>query len=803
MLLTGSGCTMAEDSKPSATPTVNQPLLQPVNLTQFFLRPDRNETLTWRFAGEAAGAPCEVRNYRGQLLFSRPVPVENGEAKLSLQLPAGFYELAFQSTGQRFGVVAIDPHRGGVDKFFALDAALSWLETRPEVRNDLVALLKRSGIGLVRERLSWGAVNPQPDQWDWETNRQFDTLRREYARQDIQVLELFHAAPAWTKVNAANPYPQRLPEVQRSWQTIAKRWQANWAGLEVWNEPDIESGGELPADQYLPVVKTINYAFQENRVRSGVGGGVFGYFNPAYIGSAVKNGLLDQVDFVSFHTYAKAPALEQIIQDYRNALAVKGQAPVPLWLTESGQPWKSGPERPSTEEDAASALDIAMKAVEARACGIARYFGFVYPYYIEGPRNFGMMGREVTPLRSMSAYVQATAALSGTHYAGDLDLPSVQRARVFARGDSAVVVLYAEKAAPGATIAWSAPVQRLEGIDGRVLNRLADGSIPLPDGLTYVYVPLKALAGSLRRQTRAAQLAATAKSARAVRPAASAVVLQPLMPVTIQPTKRGYKFATAQGTAFPFRVRVNNLSNLPRRVALRCTATGGAVLPEQTVELTARSTSEVQWDIDIARMLEHSGAEAVTLDVTGKDGTVPVSPLAVEVLGERDLPTYLRFYPASTKLDITALARWQPKVSATGQMQMRLTDGRNWQLETTFKAGDRWAYPEFPLPENPTLKSSAGLILRARSSAAGVARLMLKERSGAIYFTPFSIVPPDNEWHSALVRWEDLAALPSAPPDANGQLDLDQVVAIAIGLNPKADANTLEVSDLYVARKGS
>ena len=44
-------------------------------------------------------------------------------------------------------------------------------------------------------------------------------------------------------------------------------------------------------------------------------------------------------------------------------------------------------------------------AIEALASGVASYFPFVFVYYEEGAKNFGMMGREATPLRSMSRRV--------------------------------------------------------------------------------------------------------------------------------------------------------------------------------------------------------------------------------------------------------------------------------------------------------------------------------------------------------------------------------------------------------------
>jgi hypothetical protein len=799
----GSRINVARAEQTGAQPAL-APVLQPLNQTQFFLRPDQMELLKWKVNGTTNKFTAAISDYHGRPLLSKTVEANNGELNLPLQLAPGYYEIDFGAEQQRFGLIVAAPHQGAADKFFAIDAALSWLETRPQMRSDLIALLKRSGIGMVRERLSWSPMNPKVGEWDFETARQFDTLRGEYQRQGIQVLDLFHGAPEWAKTEASNPFPQKLVETKNSWQTIDKHWQGAWNALEVWNEPDIDSGGDLPADQLLPTIKTTNYGLREIQSPTLVGGGVFGYFNPGYIRSAVKNGLLDQIDFASFHTYAKAPAMEQIVGDYRRALTVDGKT-VPLWLTESGQPWKSGKARAALAEDALSAQEISMKAVEARACGIERYFAFVYPFYIEGASNFGMMGQEVTPLRSLAGYVQAVEALSGRTYVGDLTLKDagVQRARVFARGDDAVVVFYAEDANPDAVVTWAGVVKSVQGIDGRPLKPLSNGAIPLPDGLTYVHTSLQNLQG-ITRQTTAAALAATAKTARTARPPASAIMLQPLLPTGTQASKRGYKVATAALGAFPLRVRVTNLSKERKQVTLRAALDNGTSLKPQTIALDALATAEPQWDIDLGAALQNSKNESLELTVSGQEqGGAAISPLAVELFSERDLESYLRLYPNSVRLDLTDLPRWQSNIASAGKMTMQLLDGGHWQLKSTIPTGDRWAFPNYLLPEGSDWRGSEGVVIRGRTFAPATVRLMVKEKSGATYFTPFSIFPADGQWHALSLRWGDLAALPSAPPDANSKLNLNEIVSISLGMNQKTAESTLEVSDFYLARKAN
>jgi hypothetical protein len=243
-------------------------------------------------------------------------------------------------------------------------------------------------------------------------------------------------------------------------------------------------------------------------------GGVFAHCNHTFLETAADNGMLDCVDAVSFHTYGQAPQMAALIGDYRTWLRAHQREALPLWITECGRPWKKGPERPPVDQDALSALDVTMKAVEARAGGIARYFAFVYPFFEENENNFGMMGRRGTPLRSMAAYARLASLLAHKRYLGDLrcDDPALQRTRVFGDARETVAVLYTARPDPKANVKLGLPgtdgrlVVRAEGIDGRRLEAAADGTLPIPDGLSYVWLDPQSIGDRLQTDTPAMRL---------------------------------------------------------------------------------------------------------------------------------------------------------------------------------------------------------------------------------------------------------------------------------------------------------
>ncbi|EQD55791.1 hypothetical protein B1A_11803, partial [mine drainage metagenome] len=253
--------------------------------------------------------------------------------------------------------------------------------------------------------------------------------------------------------------------------------------------------------QLLPMVKAIAYSFQQADIRVPLVGGVFGQPLPhRFERECARNGLLDQVSAVSFHVYRHGPPeIPHCVAAYRQWLAAFGKPSMPLWITESGKSWPAGTGRPRREQDMTSALSITMKAVEARACGIARYFAFVYPFYVQGAVNFGMMGQEHTPLRIMAAYVNCVAELSGWSYVGNLKITdhAVLLAPVFARGDQLTAVVYTGKANSDAALTVAIHGISIRGIDGRMLRRNANGSIPIPDGMVYLRGPASAFAGKV------------------------------------------------------------------------------------------------------------------------------------------------------------------------------------------------------------------------------------------------------------------------------------------------------------------
>jgi len=780
--------------------------LRPAGVTGFFVMPGEAATLRWQVASGKLEAPVEytIRDYWDKPVTTGRAKIgEKGAVEATVKLAQGFYDVEIPATKQRFGVVSLAASAGKADPFFCIDSAMSWLVRDDDVRAGLVAVLARSGIAMSRERLSWSQINPAKGKWSWQADRRYETVRKLHAARGVAVLEMFHDAPSWP--GKVGKYPQDLVAATRSWEQIARRYRPTWGALEVWNEPDIFFGANLPADQYVPLVRAIAYALARGGADVPLVGGVVAHHNRRFLDTAARNGLLDCIDTFSFHTYGHAPQMEGLIGRYRSWLADHKREAMPLWLTECGRPWKRGPDRPPADQDAASALDIVMKAVEARAGGVARYFAFVYPYYEERGNNFGMMGRRATPLRSFAAYARLAAVLGGKKYLGDLKCPdaSIQRARVFGDARETVAVIYTGRVGAGRAVKLGVPPLRVEGIDGRPLPAAKGAPVPVPDGLSYAWLDRAKLAKPLRTDTPMMRLWRIALRKPPRRGPPSPVVLRfEADRRVLKAESNGYRFADPQSAAgLRMRVRAFNLDTKAREVTLTLSPpVGGKILEgpaAQSVKLPPEASADAAWRVDLSGAFAR--AQRTTVKVAAAEGLRAAGVLAVELEGGASLKQVLKWHQGQLALPIGDLSRWTKNVVGHGKMTMEWTAEKHWRLGVTFGKGDPWVYPYFRLPAGLDLSRAKGLVVRARCQEPATVRVFLWEGDrGVGYLAPGGIIPADGKWHTAVVNFADLTLSAANAPDPDGRLDLKAVRRISIGLNSKAPRNTLDVSDVYV-----
>ena len=787
----------------SVTPLVSAGLV-PIDVGECFFDPKSNATLRFKLESIVPGqtVPFAISDYEGKEVSNGNADVDAaGEVVVPANLARGYYDLRFPASRESFGLVALERTEHG-DPFFCMDSSLSWLELDPQRRDALVKILARCGMAMSRERLGLGAVNPVKDKFKWDGgSRGFESVRKTYADAKVPVLELLDGRAAQHGVIPESPYPQDLPELSASWTEVARHWQETWGGAEVCNEPDLK---ELPADQYVINAKAMSYALSEARSTTPLVTGVFATMPPGpFFDACVANGMLADSNAVSIHSYDHATDIQAMVQRYRAWLKQAGAEAMPLWHSECGWSWANGPARPPLDQDQISALEISAKAMESRACGIARHFPFVYVYYEEGQKNFGMMGREATPLRSMAAYAVCANTLAGRAYLGDLKVsgPEVKLARVFSgrSGGECVAVLYTGKVDAHASLSIPVRAKHISGIDGRDLPS-DDGRVPVPDGMAYAWFDPADLGPALITDAPAARLFEIGQHPLETRRLASPVVLQFLASKTpSRVSSRHYLVTQDLARGLPLNVRVHNLGKSPVQVSAQLQLPGSPPGETRSVTVAAMSSGDLAWKIDATPFLDIAATRFVTIKATVSTGVAP-SPLAIPVIMSGTLEEHLRRYPRQRPLPISDLKRWSTNIAGHGKSKFSAgADG--WRMDVTFTGtSGNWAYPKFTLPEKLDPAADSGFLIRARvvKPAANLAILAIPRVPGGIGFWATDLFPADGEWHVVYVPFGEFKPGPNQAGNQNARLDPGSWQTLAIGMGSQAADNAIEVSHFLV-----
>lgn len=147
------------------------------------------------------------RNHPGRKFFRHPASLCPLFRTVTTSLKSPVSPAAAASPWSRPGKREKNP-----DLFFAVDSAQSWLAA-PQKENpfrpaDAFAIVsevaRRAGIQMVRERLRWSDVEPEPGKFDWKQYRLNADLLSE---RGIRISGVYHDAPSWTRSNT----PRRPP----------------------------------------------------------------------------------------------------------------------------------------------------------------------------------------------------------------------------------------------------------------------------------------------------------------------------------------------------------------------------------------------------------------------------------------------------------------------------------------------------------------------------------------------------------------------------------------------------------------
>lgn len=736
--------------------------MQPIELDKLFIAPDSSEPIQMKIQPDGIVLKPEemsflANDYTGKTVFSGEASFLPKEGILLLPPPqkTGYYDIVFPALDIRTAIVVNLPVSGPADDYFGIDVAMTRGGFDSSRFNELFRILYANNIGWIRDRFTFGTVQPEEKRFDFVNahDGRYQKLREAAAHENLKLLDTFHDAPLWNEVLAHkkrsavgnNLFPRNLLVAAEGLDTIARKWQL--PALEVWNEPDIDFGNGYPAEFVTALTKAVSLqcSFSNNKTR--LVGGVFAGLNVNFYQSCIANGMLDYVDVISYHNYSAVEKVEKELLQFREIenKSNSSRAGIPYWITECGMPWPHNELRATPEADRHSAAQIIGKAVEYRALGVERYFAFVYKFYHEGVKNFGMMDANGAPMRSMAAYAHLVRVLAHKKYVGDLNIAGTSRSRVFTDDKEIIACLYVPCKTNASSTFLALPqgleVHKLEGADGRPL-KFEGKRIPVGDEIVYLYLN-KIPESLLNRKTSAMHVYQQARNYRSIPRCTKPIVIQPDYEL---PGNIHHHVFLDSNKEFHCQVWLNNLSGKTVSVEPAITLPEGLRamnFPVSSFELPPKSRQKLEFTIQALGKIGHLQVP-IKVDDRNGNATPLVMFLSQPPFGGRELE-----FPAMQEVK-----GWRE--NSAGKMTIRRNNVENaLEFVTTFPVEvDRWSYPEFLLPVPRMLKNAIGIGFEMKLSPPDQLRQMLlmavytdEKEVGEAIKIPIPIQKPDTaDW---------------------------------------------------------
>ncbi|MBX3013405.1 MAG: O-antigen ligase family protein [Caldilineaceae bacterium] len=125
--------------------------------------------------------------------------------------------------------------------FLGITVALQ--QDTPHERQQALARLREAGFGWVRQRIDWGAVEPQPGQYHWQPT---DDLLADIIAASLVPVVVLDGSPAWARApqdRGPHDNPLAPPADPATFAhfaaTVAARYQTHLRFYQLWDEPNI------------------------------------------------------------------------------------------------------------------------------------------------------------------------------------------------------------------------------------------------------------------------------------------------------------------------------------------------------------------------------------------------------------------------------------------------------------------------------------------------------------------------------------------------------------------------------------
>ncbi|HTH50263.1 MAG TPA: hypothetical protein VMB21_22310 [Candidatus Limnocylindria bacterium] len=696
------------------------------------------------------------------------------------KLPVGYYEIRDDRTNRvALAVIAplLVPPTDNTP--IALDLASAW-NIAPSNWPAAASLARLAGVTWVRDRFTWSELEPVPKLLAPHTR--FDDSAAVLDAAGLRVLTVNHLTPTWGGDDSSR-FPTDLRDVYEFFRGVSARWQGKISAIEPWNEAEIDVFGGHLGCEIASFQKAAWLGIKAGNPSMIACQSAFAVPQHRLLEDFIENEPAAYFDTFDLHHYAAPQDYGALYGEFRAAAAGR-----PLWTTEANWPmhWSEEASRELRDADAReSAARVAKVFAAAIHEGARRVFWFLLPHYSEGSTQFGLLRADLTPRPGYVALAAAGRFLAEAQPLGRVDAGTNVSAFAFAaRPDGRpqiVVVAWADET-PATLALPPLPLTVMDYL-GRPVRGLTNPPV-LGPGPKYFLLPPGA--------EKQLQLVPPPPSAPRLKAVPSPVVLQ-----VVWPSARAVRSRSA------LRLSESRAETVPLYAynfsAQRVQGRLGLDQPSPLVQGLREGPGEPRSELVLT--LEPGERKALSLVVDARRAAPDWFDLPARLDGDfgragRSVLS-LNFASASEIVSVKSKAvvagtevarRWEPSASGRGKVSVAVTKGLGVTFIASPKSDNRYCYPRFALdPAEPLDRDIVGLEIALTPLAGeGKFQVIVEERGGASYIMPIRPVPRLGRTTDC-VAWFDDATWGAtwSVPDANSQLDPDQIVAVRIGCNTK------------------
>jgi hypothetical protein len=367
------------------------------------------------------------------------------------------------------------------DSPICVDSATSWFAAnRPNRQERFAHLAALAGVNWIRDRMSWGGFQPEPDKFPEKTT--YDTAATFQAQYGLKVLQVFHDIPGWAAdndldgKNRSRRFPRDLRVLYKFCKAMAQRYKGRVLAWEPWNEANITMFGGHTIDEMCTHQKAAYLGYKAGNPDLTVCWNVYaGAGTPLHTKGVLENQTWPYFETYNIHSYQKPDGYLKQFAPAREAACGR-----PIWITECGiravaktaKPWSEL----SREDEIKQAEFIARSYASSLFAGVNRHFFFILGNYHEREVQFGLLRYDQTPRPGYVALAALGRFLAGAKSLGRWIQKENPTTRVYAfrsRPDGKqrkVLVIWAEK-----PTAWplpeNLPVEAVYDYLGRPLGK--------------------------------------------------------------------------------------------------------------------------------------------------------------------------------------------------------------------------------------------------------------------------------------------------------------------------------------------